>query len=271
MSNILKFKSRLGSSGAPSALKSGEPAYNHVEGKMYVGVGNDGLGNATSIVEVAGSSFAKLATPAFTGNPTAPTQAEGNNSTRLATTAYADRAATAVDTSYLGVKTTSQRDVLSPSAGDWIKNSTNGYRTEVYTGSCWVSSHDVVLYNRTGSATVLGAPVKMYTAGSSAFVAISSVGDVGVIGVCAVAGIANLTTAPLAVTGKALLLFDVAEYVVPGDPIKASSGGKCTVASYLYEPGVFAISTGYSPLAPIADYTVDCILRLPAVSGGHGI
>lgn len=35
---------------------------------------------------------APLASPALTGNPTAPTQAEGNNSTRIATTEYADRA-----------------------------------------------------------------------------------------------------------------------------------------------------------------------------------
>jgi len=33
---------------------------------------------------------ANLASPAFTGTPTAPTQTQGNNSTRLATTAYVD-------------------------------------------------------------------------------------------------------------------------------------------------------------------------------------
>ena len=37
---------------------------------------------------------APLASPALTGNPTAPTQTAGNNSTRLATTAYADAIAT---------------------------------------------------------------------------------------------------------------------------------------------------------------------------------
>lgn len=36
------------------------------------------------------ASKAALASPAFTGTPTAPTQSAGNNSTRLATTAYAD-------------------------------------------------------------------------------------------------------------------------------------------------------------------------------------
>lgn len=34
------------------------------------------------------SAYAPLASPAFTGTPTAPTQAAGNNSTRLATTAF---------------------------------------------------------------------------------------------------------------------------------------------------------------------------------------
>jgi hypothetical protein len=39
---------------------------------------------------------ANLASPAFTGNPTAPTQAANNNSTRLATTAYVDAAVSGV-------------------------------------------------------------------------------------------------------------------------------------------------------------------------------
>ena len=39
---------------------------------------------------------APLASPEFTGNPTAPTQAEGNNSTRLATTAFVKHAADGV-------------------------------------------------------------------------------------------------------------------------------------------------------------------------------
>lgn len=39
---------------------------------------------------------APLASPALTGNPTAPTQSQGNNSTRIATTAYVDTAVGAV-------------------------------------------------------------------------------------------------------------------------------------------------------------------------------
>ena len=40
---------------------------------------------------------APLASPALTGNPTAPTQAAGNNSTRLATTAYVDNSTASRD------------------------------------------------------------------------------------------------------------------------------------------------------------------------------
>lgn len=52
----------------------------------------------------AWTDLAKLASPAFTGNPTAPTQAPGDNSTKLATTAYVDAlgAAGVSDTAYAG-------------------------------------------------------------------------------------------------------------------------------------------------------------------------
>jgi len=43
-----------------------------------------------------GFELAKIASPALTGNPTAPTQSANNNSTRLATTAYTDAAIAAL-------------------------------------------------------------------------------------------------------------------------------------------------------------------------------
>ncbi len=58
---------------------------------------SDAIGTANQTVKARIESIvtavglkADLASPAFTGNPTAPTQSPGNNSTRLATTAYAD-------------------------------------------------------------------------------------------------------------------------------------------------------------------------------------
>jgi len=54
---ILKHRSPGGAAGAPAALKSGELAYNMVDGYFYVGFGDDGAGNATSIKIVSKDDF----------------------------------------------------------------------------------------------------------------------------------------------------------------------------------------------------------------------
>ncbi len=51
----LKRRSSAGAAGAPAALKSGEPAYNEADNILYLGVGDDGGGNATSVAPIAGS------------------------------------------------------------------------------------------------------------------------------------------------------------------------------------------------------------------------
>ena len=48
------------------------------------------LNGVTSAIQTQLNAKAALASPAFTGNPTAPTQADGDNSTKIATTAYVD-------------------------------------------------------------------------------------------------------------------------------------------------------------------------------------
>jgi hypothetical protein len=56
-------------------------------------VGANGTVLRANSAQTTGLEWADpLASPAFTGNPTAPTQTAGNNSTRLATTAYVDTA-----------------------------------------------------------------------------------------------------------------------------------------------------------------------------------
>ena len=138
MANTIQLKRRVsGVAGAPAALKSGEIAHNEVDDTLYVGKGDDGAGNATSIVPVAGSggflallgtqtvggsktfslvpksgqdassgtdlvrksqvdsllsAKAPLASPTFTGSPTAPTAVAGTNSTQIATTAFVNDA-----------------------------------------------------------------------------------------------------------------------------------------------------------------------------------
>jgi hypothetical protein len=138
MANTIQLKRRVsGVAGAPAALKSGELAHNEVDNTIYVGKGDDGAGNATSIVPVAGSggfltlvgtqtiagaktfstvpkssqdasggtdlvrksqvdsllsAKAPLASPTFTGSPTAPTAVAGTDSTQIATTAFVNQA-----------------------------------------------------------------------------------------------------------------------------------------------------------------------------------
>jgi hypothetical protein len=55
MANTIQLKRRVsGVAGAPSALKSGEIAHNEVDDTLYIGKGDDGAGNATSIIPLAG-------------------------------------------------------------------------------------------------------------------------------------------------------------------------------------------------------------------------
>ena len=59
------------------------------------------VGGSDGTLKWRGNTLAPLASPAFTGNPTAPTQATGNNSTRLATTAYVNNFVSANVTPYV--------------------------------------------------------------------------------------------------------------------------------------------------------------------------
>jgi len=134
MANVIRIKRRVsGVPGAPSALKSAELAHNEVDDTLYVGKGDDGSGNATSVIPLAGkgafvdlsssqtvggaktfstvpkasqdasgstdlvrksqvdtllTAKAPLASPGFSGTPTAPTAAPATNTTQIATTAF---------------------------------------------------------------------------------------------------------------------------------------------------------------------------------------
>ena len=58
MTNVIQFKRRVtGSPGAPAALKTGEAAINMVDDILYAGYGDDGGGNATSIVPIGGRGY----------------------------------------------------------------------------------------------------------------------------------------------------------------------------------------------------------------------
>ena len=56
MANTIQFKRRqAGNAGAPATLKSGEVAHNEVDDTLYIGKGDDGSGNSTAIVPLAGA------------------------------------------------------------------------------------------------------------------------------------------------------------------------------------------------------------------------
>lgn len=102
MPNIIRLKRRAaaGAAGAPVSLKTTEVAFNEADQTLYVGFGDDGAANATSIIPLAGrGAFADLTTAqtlagikTFSVSPIAPTPAPGDNTTKVATTAFVSSA-----------------------------------------------------------------------------------------------------------------------------------------------------------------------------------
>lgn len=115
MSNLILIKRRTtGASGAPSSLKSGEVAFNEIDSILYYGFGDDGNGNATSIIAIGGDgNFITKATNQTSGisgnktfsgtivlgaNASATTPSTSDNSTKVATTAFVKAQAVASNT-----------------------------------------------------------------------------------------------------------------------------------------------------------------------------
>jgi len=103
MADTIRIKRRTsGAAGPPGSLASAELAYNAIGDVLYIGKGDDGTGQATSVVPVGGAGafasdsdlagLAPIASPAFTGNPTAPTPTAGDADTSVATTGFVSAA-----------------------------------------------------------------------------------------------------------------------------------------------------------------------------------
>lgn len=98
MATTIKLKRRAtgGASGAPAALKTAEPAFNEVDRTLYLGFGNDGSGNATSVIPVGGdggfvdktSAQTVAGVKTFSSSPVIPTKGPGTNNTDAASTAF---------------------------------------------------------------------------------------------------------------------------------------------------------------------------------------
>lgn len=114
MANTIRIKRRAtGASGAPAALKNAELAFNEVDNVLYYGFGDDGDGDANTVIAIGGSGgFITLSSnqtvsgdKTFTGNialganSTATTKSPLNNSNSVATTAYVDAAVSSASVS----------------------------------------------------------------------------------------------------------------------------------------------------------------------------
>lgn len=85
-----------GTNDAPASLLSAELAYNGLTDTLYIGYGDDGSGNATSVKALAGFGAALMLSSdqvvsgikTFNSSPLLPTPSTGDNSTKAATTAF---------------------------------------------------------------------------------------------------------------------------------------------------------------------------------------
>lgn len=93
---LIKRSSSTAITPGVTTLAFGEFAETNIGGVVRLYCGN----SSNVAFEVAGDAYAKLASPAFTGTPTAPTASVGTNTTQVATTAFVT---TAVQTSAAGL------------------------------------------------------------------------------------------------------------------------------------------------------------------------
>jgi hypothetical protein len=93
MTSTIKFYRSSSTAITPgvTTLAFGQPAFTDISGVRRFYVGN----SSNVAVEIAGAAYALLASPAFTGTPTAPTASAGTNTTQLATTAFVTSAVSA--------------------------------------------------------------------------------------------------------------------------------------------------------------------------------
>jgi hypothetical protein len=145
MANTIRIKRRVsGLAGAPSGLKNAELAHNEVDNTLYIGKGDDGAGNATSVAAIGGAgAFVDLSTAqtvagvkTFLSSPQAPTPSANDNSTRLATTAYVD---SAVSGAGQVASVNGQTGIVVLDTDDVAEGSTNLYHTQARARAAAVS------------------------------------------------------------------------------------------------------------------------------------
>lgn len=155
MANQIRIKRRAagGAAGAPSSLKNAELAYNEQDNVLYYGYGDDGSGNATSIIGIAGSGNAVT----LTGTQTVTGDKTFSGTVDLTGTFQINSAtvtATAVELNYTGDLGTFTGTTISDNVD--IKAALQELETALEDGSGALAGDTGTADFASGSVTVAG-------------------------------------------------------------------------------------------------------------------
>ena len=174
MADIIKIK-RSSVSSTPSSLSQGEMAYSEVSDTVFIGI----TGPAVRAVAGAGV-FAKSASPAFTGTPTAPTASGGTNTTQLATTAFVTSAVSAGTSGFLTSATAAATygTIVSPAftGTPTVPTATGGTNTTQVASTAFVQN-TLSAYLTNANATATYAPIASPTFTGVVTVPTATAGD----------------------------------------------------------------------------------------------
>lgn len=123
MANNIQIKRSL-LSVAPGSLLEGEMAYVFGTDTLYIGAPSN-----TMVIIAGASTYAKLASPTFTGTPSGPTATAGTSTVQLATTAFVAAALASFGVNYqpkasgltqIAAIVAANDDIVQMKAGAWI-------------------------------------------------------------------------------------------------------------------------------------------------------
>lgn len=155
MANQIRIKRRAstGSVGAPSSLKNAELAYNEADNVLYYGYGDDGSGNATSIIGIAGSgnNVTVSGTQTVSGNKTFSGTVDLTGTFQINSAAVT---ATAVELNYTGDLGTFTGGTIGDNLD--VKSALQALETALEDGSGSLAGDSGTADFASGSVTVAG-------------------------------------------------------------------------------------------------------------------
>lgn len=165
MANVIRIKRRLvgggAVAGAPASLKNAELAFNEVDQKLYYGKGDNGSGDATSVIAIGGvgwdsspdlSGYAQLSGATFTGAVSIGTSeaaqnltVHGNLTVNGTTTTVNSTTLTVDDKNIVLGDVDTPTDTTADGGGITLKGATDKEFKWVDADDAWTSSEHVKL------------------------------------------------------------------------------------------------------------------------------